>query len=816
MLLLLSPIIVLAALAIAAPFFAKMGGRIAGYVLAIVPAAFFLVFASQLGPVTHGGAIEASADWIPAIGLGLDLRLDSLSLLFALLITGIGSLVLLYAADDLAEEPLQGRFFSYLIGFMVSMLGLVLSDNLLLTFIFWELTSITSYLLIGFNHDKTDSRKSALQALLVTGIGGLIMLAGLIMLGEIAGTNRISEIIALTTSGAIDPTTHALYVPAVLCILLGCFTKSAQFPFHFWLPNAMAAPSPVSAYLHSSTMVKAGVFLLARLNPTLAGSDLWFWALTGFGCVTMLVGAYLATRQVYLKKLLAYSTVSSLGIMVMFLGIGGDYGTTAAVAYIFAHALFKGTLFLVAGSITHMTGTKNAEQLGLLRTAMPLTAIGAAIGALSMAGVPPFNGFIAKELLLAASLKTDHKLLFTFLTFTAAAWTVFISFMIGWRVFFAKPDTDREPLPKEPREAPPAMWVGPLVLSAFALIAGVAPSLFAEPLIHGTIDSVKHVDPAYAAAHAGEAHAHKPMFFWYYLSKLDSLALWLSLAAIGVGFAWYKMRRDWKRFTQPIANLEPQLAPESWYFRIFDWTMDGAKWQTRMLQNGQLSLYIKTIVAAVIAVGWWAVWRTSDSLSHTFAEGVFMTPNALEVILAALIIIPAIIVTRLSNRLAAIATLGVVGYAIALVFVMFGAPDVAMTQFSIETLTVIIFVLVLASLPRFQNFERRPGRIFDAAISIAFGALMTSLVMVSNSEQVTSIAGATADPISRQFAQTAYLEAQGKNIVNVILVDFRGTDTLGEIFVLGLAAVGVFTLLTMRKRDDKKPLSRDSQTGATA
>jgi len=309
--LLLAPIVILALLAIAAPFLHRVAGRGSGLLFAAVPAIFFLVFASTLGPVTGGEPVLYQLPWIPAIDLGLDFRLDGLSLLFALLITGIGTLVLAYAGDDLAGHKMQGRFFAYLIGFMVSMLGLVLSDNLLLTFIFWELTSITSYLLIGFNSDQEDSRKSALQALLVTGIGGLIMLAGLVMLGEIAGTSRISEIVALTNEGAISPTEHALYVPAVLCILLGCFTKSAQFPFHFWLPNAMAAPSPVSAYLHSSTMVKAGVFLLARLNPALAGSELWMWALAGFGCATMLVGAYLATRQIYLKKLLAPSAASA-------------------------------------------------------------------------------------------------------------------------------------------------------------------------------------------------------------------------------------------------------------------------------------------------------------------------------------------------------------------------------------------------------------------------------------------------------------------------------------------------------------------------
>jgi multicomponent Na+:H+ antiporter subunit A len=830
-------ILALAFVAIAAPFLSRWLGKLAGPVFAAVPLYFFVLYATMLPDVAAGEPLRVSIPWIPEIGLAASFLVDGLGLLFAMLVTGIGSIVVLYASADLKEHPQLGRFYSYLIGFMVSMLGLVLCDNLLLVFIFWELTSITSYLLIGFDHEREAARKSALQALLVTGLGGLLMLAGLVMLGVMGGTFEISEIVARVNAGDLIPAEHTLYTPALVFLLAGCLTKSAQFPFHFWLPNAMEAPSPVSAFLHSSTMVKAGVYLLARTNPIMQGTDAWMWTLAIFGGTTMVVGAYLATRQTYLKKLLAYSTVSSLGIMVLCLGLGGDYGVKAAMGYLFAHALFKGTLFLIAGTVSHQTHIKDTEKLGMLARAMPLTCIAALIGALSMAGVPPFNGFAGKELLLKASTHAAaHSWLWATIACVAGAWTVFISWMIAWRVFFA-PRTAQD-LTEEPREAPWTMTVGPLVLSAIALVAGIMPGLFAEPLLGATIASVTgepvaailgtdHSEHAAHAVHAGHAlqniasHAillvadapaavpaagdasaaassHKAgldLSLGYLLKP--SLALALSITAIILGTLIYFGRTAWRRATDPVAAFD-RVGPEAGYRASLAGLNTIASVQTRVLQNGSLSIYLKTCVLALVILGWSTIVRTADAIAHAFTPGWWKDPSLFEAAVAAQIVLACITVTLASSRLAAVAVMGVVGYCIAIIFVLFGAPDVAMTQFSIETLTVIIFVLVFYHMPRFAHFSGRGVQVLDAAIAISFGALMTTLVLIANAEQVITADGTPAAPISKYFAETSYLEAQGKNIVNVILVDFRGFDTMGEIFVLGLAAVGVFTLLTVR------------------
>ena len=805
---LFAAVAILAVLALAAPFIHKAAGRATGAILAAVPFAFFLFFAAQIGRVAEGNAILERVDWIPQIGLSLSLYLDGLGLLFCLLVTGVGGFVLLYAGGDLKGHPQLGRFYAYLTGFMVSMLGLVLADNILV-FIFWELTSITSYLLIGFDHHREEARKSALQALLTTGLGGLIMLAGLVMIAEIGGSYELSQLSALAVSGAVDFSAHPLYVPAVITLLAGCFTKSAQFPFHFWLPNAMEAPSPVSAYLHSSTMVKAGVYLIARTNPVLSGTELWFWLLAGFGAATMLVGAYLATRQTYLKKLLAYSTVSSLGIMVMLLGLGegglfahgeasgahaaATNGAKAAAAYIFAHALFKGTLFLVAGNVGNRAHIKDAEKLGKLFALMPITAACAVVGALSMAGVPPFNGFAGKELLLKASLHADAATwFFVIASVLAGAWTVFISFMIAWRVFFA-PRADNAPEYHDVSEAPIAMWAGPVFLSIAALVAGVMPGLFAQPLIAATTASITGHEHAVAETKLSLAYLAKP-----------SPALLCSVIALVLGALVYRFRAGWKLAIQPLGPLD-RVGPLAGYAAALKGLNSTASWQTRLLQNGYLSIYIKTIVVAFVVLGWWALFRATDAVSEAFSAEFVQGVTVVDAALFLMITGGSVAVLFMRTRLAAIASMGVVGYAIAMVFVVYGAPDVAMTQFSIETLTVIIFVLVLYSLPRFAIHSGSRQRIIDAVVSLAFGALMTTLVLVANTEQVITAAGTPLAPISGYFADVSYTLAQGKNVVNVILVDFRGVDTMGEIFVLGLAAVGVYTLLVLRHKNRAAP-----------
>ena len=433
-------VFVLAALA---PWITRPLGRAAGWVFALLPAAFAVMLGTLAPQVAAGTPVRETLEWVPQLGLRLTLSVDGLGLLFGMLITGVGALVLVYAQGYLEGHEHLGRMFSYLLMFMGAMLGVVLTDNLLAMFVFWELTSISSYLLIGFDHNRLKARKAALQALLITGGGGLALLVGVLMLGSLAGTYNVSEMLA----GKEGVLASDLYVPIAALFALGAFTKSAQFPFHFWLPGAMEAPTPVSAYLHSSTMVKAGIYLLARLSPVLGGTELWETMLTVAGATTMVLGAVLAIRQTYLKKLLAYSTVSSLGIIVMGLGIGTPYAVEAAIVYLFAHALFKGALFMVAGAIDHGTGERDVERLGGLARAMPALAVVGVLAALSMAGLPPLMGFIGKELLLKGTLKApEWSGVLTGLTVFTALLTVTIALLTGIKPFIGK----TLPTPHEP------------------------------------------------------------------------------------------------------------------------------------------------------------------------------------------------------------------------------------------------------------------------------------------------------------------------------------------------------------------------------
>ncbi len=754
------------AAALLAPWLHRRLPAYAGAVLALAPASVFIWLFFQLPAVMHGHPVEQSFLWVEGLDLEFALRLDGLSLLFALLISGIGTLILFYTQGYFKGHPQQGRFLMYIIAFMTSMLGVVLSDHLLLVFIFWELTSFTSYLLIGFNHEKEAARTAALQAMLVTVLGGLFLLVGSILLAQAAGTWRISEIIQ---RGA-EIQAHAHYLPILILICIGAFTKSAQFPFHFWLPNAMQAPTPASAYLHSSTMVKAGIYLLARLHPALGGTEEWAAILIPIGTITFLLGAVMAIGQTVLKRLLAYTTVSALGAMILLLGLGTPYTIKAMMGFVLAHALYKATLFMIAGGITHETGGETSiDKLGGLRKAMPISFACALLAGLSMGGFPPFLGFVAKETWLHAL--GDYPLLMIATMIGGAAY-VLVGFSIGWRPFMGE-----MPAGLHAHEMPPAMRVGPIILAVACL--GLA--FFAGTTGHTLIE------PA-ASAIAGtplKVHLH----LWAGFNKY----LVISLATLAIGIGFYRARPLWLNLAQRMAGWA-RFGPDATYQKLFASILKFAAWQTRLLQTGHLRHYIRYIVLATTVLVFTAFLRAGGL--HKL-EG--LTPLTVRTgALAVLMILATVATVHSKSRLRSILSMGVVGYCMALLFTFFGAPDLAMTQLVIETLTVILMALAFYHLPSFRHSSSVRTHAIDLTIAIGGGVVVTLLVLAALDVQ-------TPTPISDYYLEHSYTKAHGRNVVNVILVDFRALDTLGEITVLTLAALGAGALLKLRpkKKEDR-------------
>jgi multicomponent Na+:H+ antiporter subunit A len=752
-------------LAAIAPLLNRLLRGATGWVLAIVPLGLTIWFATLLPRVSAGAIIE-TMPWAPSLGLELAFRIDGLSLLFLLLVAGIGALILVYAGGYLHGHRHEGRFFALILFFMGSMLGLVASENILLMFVFWELTSLASYLLIGFDHEKAKARAAALQALLITGGGGLALMAGFILLGQIGGSYSFSTL--LENSDAIHA--HALYLPTLLLVLVGAFTKSAQMPFHFWLPNAMAAPTPVSAYLHSATMVKAGIFLLARFNPLLGDTPEWHNILTLIGAITMLGGALLALPQSDLKLLLAYSTVSALGALVLLLGIGTTLAMQAVVVYLLVHSLYKGALFMVAGAVDHGVGTRDVRALSGLIRIMPITAVAAGLAALSMSGFPPLLGFIGKELLYEAKVQSpDIGLIVTALGVAANVAMVAVALIIGFTPFHGAVR-----MPKEHAHEPPfALWLGPAVLAAVSAVFGLFPGLIDELLLA----------PATSAVRARQTEV--ALKLWHGINPV----LMLSFATVLVGVAVYAGRSYVERLAVRLRPIGAR-GPERWYDLGLAALIAGAAWQTRWLQQGKLRHYVFVVLAVSIGLAGVAIFRQPNFVT-AFAGLRFQ-----EAAVALLIICAAIVAARARGRLTAVAALGVVGYGVALIYAMFGAPDLAMTQILVETLTLVLFVLVVYHLPRFSTLSSPRKRTLDAALAIAAGGIITLLML-------SVLQKPAVRTVSDYFAENS-LRAEGRNVVNVILVDFRALDTFGEIVVLGVAALGVFALMRLRPRASKK------------
>lgn len=753
--------------AILAPLVHRLDAARSGKWLTLVPLAMFVWLTSFLPEVQQGKPLVFEYHWFVSMGVGLDFLIDGLGLLFALIITGIGTLVVFYASAYLHHDPKEGRFYAYILFFMSSMLGVVLSDNIFALFVFWELTSISSFLLIGFKHESLKSRKAALQALLVTGGGGLALLAGLIMAGNAADTYSLSGMI----DAGIRLNSSTLYLSILTLILAGAFTKSAQFPFHFWLPNAMEAPTPVSAYLHSATMVKAGVFLLARLNPMFAGDPLWHQSLMIFGGVTMLAGAAMATGQTDLKRILAYTTVSALGIMVFLIGSGGKYAITAAITFLLVHSLYKGALFLVAGAIDHETGTRDIRQLGWLRNKMPLIFAAALLAGLSYAGIPPFLGFIAKELIYESALgMPQQQFILTLAALITNIFLVATAALVVVKPFFGS----FQPTPKAPHDAPFAMWIGPMVLASAGMVAGVFPGTVSQ-LLHAAISNV-----------SGEAGVE--LVLWHGFNT----ALMLSILTLLAGAGWYLLTgrlRQVEAFKK-IGNYGPEKAYEKSLEGLLRWSSI----QTDFFQDGRLRHYYYWILSTFTLLIFYTAIRFGvlGGLSFGFEDVYFH-----EVMIVLLMIISTYKAITSKTVLSSVAALGITGFGMALLFALFSAPDLALTQFSIETLTVLLLVFIVYKVPRFGEISTARIRRRDAFISGLAGISMSLLVLLA-------LQLPAGERISGYFTENSYTLAHGRNIVNVILVDFRALDTMGEIVVLALAAIGVFTLLRFKTSSEKQ------------
>ncbi|GHC22706.1 monovalent cation/H+ antiporter subunit A [Aidingimonas halophila] len=740
----------------------RFGRRLCTLATATPVVIALILVLSQLPMLLSGGLPHFSLTWIPSLGLDLAFRLDGLSLLFAVLILGIGLLIILYASYYLSAEEASGRFYAYLMLFMTSMIGIVMADNLILLWIFWELTSLSSFLLIGFWSHWTDARKGARMAMTVTGAGGLALLAGLLLLGDMAGSFDMGTVLASGEAIVADDR----YPIMLVLVLLGAFTKSAQFPFHFWLPHAMAAPTPVSAYLHSATMVKAGIFLMARLHPAIGDSLLWSWLVTLTGMATFLYGAWFALVKTDLKAILAFSTVSHLGLITALLGIGSPMAIVAALFHILNHAAFKGAMFMNAGIIDHETGTRELDQLGALRHAMPMTALVTMIAAAAMAGVPFLNGFLSKEMFFAETLYTPLLgglgWLLPMLATLGGILSVAYSLRLVHAVFF-KP-ARRQP-PKTPHEPPRLMRAPAMLLVMICIAVGLFPALLATGILELASTAVLESVP--------ELH----LAIWHGVN----LPLLMSLIAIIAGVATYGLHIHLKRFVRQFAPIDARLVFEGAIQTI----ASIAHTLTRRLDNGSLQRYMSWLLGGALllaTLGLVQLPRLDGGQATHPVDGILLLG-------AALMIFGAIgTVVSHRHRLISLLMLSVVGLVVSLTFARFSAPDLALTQLSVEVVTMILLMLALFFLPQKTPRESSAKRnIRDLTLAGSLGMVIASLNYAVLTRDI--------DSISNFFVENSVPGGGGHNVVNVILVDFRGFDTLGEITVLALAGLAIYKLL---------------------
>ncbi|MBO0992028.1 Na+/H+ antiporter subunit A [Bacillus sp. SD088] len=781
-------------LAIFIPFLYKKVKAIhTGWLIVWLPALLFIYFLQFLPQIQNQGAVEKTVAWIPSLGIDFTAYVDGLGLLFALLITGIGTLVVLYSVFylDKTKENL-GHFYVYLLMFMAAMLGVVLSDNLIVLYVFWELTSFSSFLLIGFWNHKERSRYGAQKSMLLTVFGGLSMLGGFLILSLLTESFSIREIISQAGSISTEP----LFIVALILVLLGAFTKSAQFPFHIWLPDAMEAPTPVSAYLHSATMVKAGIYLVARMSPVFAEQGLWLWLVGGIGLLTLFWGSINAVKQTDLKAILAFSTISQLGLIMSLLGVGAaalhyDYllenfymgATVAAVFHLINHATFKGSLFMVAGIVDHETGTRDIRKLGGLIQLMPITATIAFIGTFSMAGLPPFNGFLSKEMFFTSMVNVLHLdifnletwgVLFPVIAWIASVFTFIYSMMLFFKTFTGKLQSEK--LEKKPHEAPIGMLVPPIILGALVIVFGFFPNILSQSVLEPVASSI--LPSLVDAGHEMDIHIK----FWHGFNP----ELFMTLGVILFGIILYKTMEKWI----PIYGKIPSfLAFNYVYDAGLKQSEKGANRLTNFYMNGSIRHYMVYIFISFIGFLTYAIVRNQAFLVDTSN----LAPIGLyEVVLSLIVVAASITILVAKSRLTSIIALGAVGYTVALFFLLFRAPDLVLTQLVIETVSVALFLLAFYHLPKLNRKEERMGfKVTNAIVALGVGVIVTLIALSAHSQKLF-------DSISKYYVENTADKAGGGNMVNVILVDFRGFDTMFEIAVLGIAALGVYGMIKLR------------------
>ncbi|WP_189426217.1 hydrogen gas-evolving membrane-bound hydrogenase subunit E [Devosia pacifica] len=760
-----------------APIVQRFVGSAAGWILAVIPASIFLFLASFIEPVTHGEVVRASLSWVPIQQLSLSFLIDGLSLMFAMTISGIGTLIIIYAGAYLAGHEHQGRFLGFMMAFMGAMLGLVLADNMLALFTFWELTSVSSFMLIGFDHYRQAARRAATQALVITNFGGLALLFGAVLMHQLSGSWDMSAI----RVGDLQLDAHPLYGLVLALFLIAAFTKSAQFPLHFWLPNAMEAPTPVSAFLHSATMVQAGVYLLARMSPVLGGTDMWTVLLMSFGGVTLLWGAFAALKQTDLKQMLAQTTIASLGLLVMLIGYGNEAAIAAMVVYFIAHAFYKAGFFMLAGVIDHEAGTREITALGGLARAMPVSFVAAVLAGIAMVGLPLTVAYLAKEEMYLALQYGGWNLVATVTMVLGNALLGAVGIAVAVKPFLGpKVET-----PKHAHEGPLGLIAGPAILG----IAGVAVALPTDWFGHDVMV------PAASAILGEQIESHLTLAL-----NFTSPLLWLSIAtwllALGAFLVLSRARSALRRIDDTV-GYSFDAAFDVFMFGL----IRGAGALTRFLHHGRLEIYLVVVftgMALALLVPLFSM-NGLEALMPPEALGdwraVISWPDltSYEWVVVSIAVIGLVALVVAQNRLVAILSLGVQGVAVAMLFLLFGAPDLSFTQFMVEILSVVILTLVMTRL-RLDERDHRPfeDALRDGTIALLCGFGVAATLM-------TIIAGNFDSSLADFFLETSVPIAHGHNIVNVILVDYRGFDTLGEIAVVMTAGLAILALIRGRR-----------------